>query len=251
MVIPYYKPLGMTPLEAIRQLQSDRPELHDIPITYAGRLDPMAEGLLLLLTAEDIRKKDAFLALPKTYEATVLFGFGTDTYDILGFPKLGKPKEIGRDEIEKALKQLYGSHSLPYPPYSSKPVNGKPLWYMARGGNLDKISIPTREMNVLSITLLEVLAVKPNQLKQEVERRINKVRGDFRQSETKEYWSRLLDSIPGSDDLMMAKIRFEVASGTYIRSLTHLIGQSLSTEATLFALKRTAIGKYLASSDKP
>ena len=53
-IIPYYKPLGLTPLQAIHKLTTERPELKQFPITYAGRLDPMAEGLLLLLVGDGL-----------------------------------------------------------------------------------------------------------------------------------------------------------------------------------------------------
>ena len=40
------------------------------------------------------------------------------------------------------------------------------------------------------------------------------------------------------------QLRTRVSSGTYIRSLTHDIGQKLGTGAYLSALQRTKIGEY-------
>ena len=83
-VLPVYKNAGETPLECLERVRKQHPEFIHMPITYAGRLDPMAEGVLLLLIGDECMKKDEYLNLPKEYEVTVLFGFATDTYDLLG-----------------------------------------------------------------------------------------------------------------------------------------------------------------------
>ena len=40
---------GQTPLQALDELRIARPELAEVSLTYAGRLDPMASGKLLVL----------------------------------------------------------------------------------------------------------------------------------------------------------------------------------------------------------
>jgi len=57
------------------------------PLTYAGRLDPMAEGVLIILVGDECKKKQKYLGLDKEYEIEVLFGLETDTQDILGVIK--------------------------------------------------------------------------------------------------------------------------------------------------------------------
>ena len=83
-VLNIYKPVGISPLDAIKLLQEKFPEYKDVSITYAGRLDPMAEGVLILLTGKEVHKVKEYMKLDKEYEAEILFGFETDTYDILG-----------------------------------------------------------------------------------------------------------------------------------------------------------------------
>ena len=53
-------------------------------MTYAGRLDPMASGLLIVLAGEETKNKEKYLNLDKEYLFEVLFGFKTVTYDFLG-----------------------------------------------------------------------------------------------------------------------------------------------------------------------
>ncbi|MBP6060753.1 MAG: hypothetical protein KA515_01980, partial [Candidatus Pacebacteria bacterium] len=75
---------GETPLSALERFRAKNKGYKDLPITYAGRLDPMASGVLVLLAGEKTKEKDKYLFLDKEYEFEVLFGFATDTYDILG-----------------------------------------------------------------------------------------------------------------------------------------------------------------------
>lgn len=82
--ITTYKALGQTPLECLEELRVSRPDLADLPLTYAGRLDPLACGLLIVLAGEECKNKDQYLGLDKTYEFEMLVGFATDTYDLLG-----------------------------------------------------------------------------------------------------------------------------------------------------------------------
>src|SRR3982750_279229 len=82
-IIKLYKRLGETPLECIERFRLEKPEYATTNMTYLGRLDPMAEGLLLVL-AGNTRDKKKYLEWDKTYEFEVLWGFASDTYDILG-----------------------------------------------------------------------------------------------------------------------------------------------------------------------
>jgi tRNA U55 pseudouridine synthase TruB len=45
MVIHAYKERGETPLDVIKRLKNENGDLKHTPMTYAGRLDPLAEGL--------------------------------------------------------------------------------------------------------------------------------------------------------------------------------------------------------------
>ncbi|MEK7130743.1 MAG: pseudouridine synthase, partial [Patescibacteria group bacterium] len=132
-VFNIHKPLGISPLDTIKTLKENHPELKDEKMTYAGRLDPMAEGVLLILAGKAVHKKEKYLKLDKEYEGEILFGFETDTYDILGLSKRKKqPTSI--TVLDGIIKNLEGEISLPLPPYSSYKIKGKPLFQWAREG---------------------------------------------------------------------------------------------------------------------
>ena len=64
-VIVLNKKEGQTPLQTLQLFRRKNKKYKDSKITYAGRLDPMASGLLLLLVDEKIKDKEVFLGLDK------------------------------------------------------------------------------------------------------------------------------------------------------------------------------------------
>ncbi|MBU0611874.1 hypothetical protein KKB58_00360, partial [Patescibacteria group bacterium] len=135
-VILLNKKEGETPLEALENFRKKNIEYKNLPMTYAGRLDPMASGLLIILAGEEVKKKKKYLLLPKKYEFSVLFGFATDTHDILGKIVREGEYDISNEELKKLLennlKHFTRKFTQKYPMYSSKTVKGKPLFQYAR-----------------------------------------------------------------------------------------------------------------------
>ena len=97
-VLKLNKKPGETPLECLNRFKVDNPEYEGEKMTYAGRLDPLASGVLLVLVGEECKKKEKYLGLDKEYELTILFGFSTDSHDVLGLiedKKEGAGKAFG------------------------------------------------------------------------------------------------------------------------------------------------------------
>ena len=151
-ILTIYKPIGKTPLDMIHTLKKNKPHLKTTKMSYAGRLDPMAHGLLIILTDEDCFNQHLYHNLDKTYECELLIGISTDTYDILG--KITNNKKnlfnLPVDKVISTITSLKGSMDQPYPPYSSQRVSGKPLWYYAKHNLLNTITIPSKIINILS-----------------------------------------------------------------------------------------------------
>jgi len=245
------KKQGETPLEALgrfRKKNKQNKKYKDIKMTYAGRLDPMASGLLLILAGEEIKQKEKYLVLGKEYEFEVLFGFITDTYDILGkvvhsniLTNIGM-KDLGRN-VKKNLKFFTGKFEQTYPIYSSKTVKGKPLFEYARGG--EEVEVPTREVNVRSLKLLGIRTISSKQLLKNIEKRIGLVRGDFRQKEILQIWQREL-SATKQQKFFIGSFKIKCSSGTYVRGIANDLGKKISIPALAYSIKRTKIGKWTA-----
>ena len=56
-IIVINKKEGETPLEALEDFRRKNKEYKDVKMTYAGRLDPLVSGLLLVLAGDEVREK--------------------------------------------------------------------------------------------------------------------------------------------------------------------------------------------------
>jgi len=127
-VVNIYKNIGETPRERLERLREQRRDLRNEVLSYAGRLDPMAEGVLLCLVGSANSRREAYLDMSKEYVLDVLFGFSTDTYDVLGkVVETGDTATIKRTALLPLIQSYRGDVSQEYPPYSSKTVEGKSL----------------------------------------------------------------------------------------------------------------------------
>ncbi|MDQ5953025.1 MAG: tRNA pseudouridine55 synthase [Patescibacteria group bacterium] len=230
------KKLGETPLEALNRLRFEHPEYEGLKMTYAGRLDPMAEGELLVLLGEECKNKDAYNNLDKEYEFEMLFGFKTDTYDLLGISTPYQDFNFSdiKSNLAENLNSFLGKRIQKYPPYSSKTVGGVPLFQKTKDG--EEFELPEREVEVYEISFLGFREMKGSDLLEEIKRRISLVNGDFRQEEIVKKWEGNMQGREG-EDFLIAKASMKCSSGTYVRSLVN----ELSYPATTFSIKRTKI----------
>jgi tRNA pseudouridine55 synthase len=255
-IINIYKYLGETPLEAINRLKVLLPEYGDKKLSYAGRLDPLAEGVLLLTTGQASVNKDEYLDLPKTYEVGILLGASTDTFDTLGLvtdpsaEDITYPKHIVATQAKEMIKKLLELPALPYPVYSSKPVNGKPLFQWAKEGRLSEIEIPLQPGKAKAIKYIGAQTISASMLHERIKKQIEKVNGDFRQKEILERWVTFFDFLSknavaeGSHGFQIITLKVECESGVYMRSLAHQFGVLLGLPALAFSIIRTSVGDY-------
>ncbi len=241
---------GETPLEALEVFRIKKKIGKDVPMTYAGRLDPMASGLMILLAGEECKQKEKYLGLDKEYEFEVLFGFATDTYDILGKVnnkadpaslKFRRVNELNK-LIKKNLKFFKGKFMQKYPMYSSKTVAGKQLHEYARSG--EEVETPEHEVSVKSLKFLKIRKISSKTLLNNIEKRIAKVDGDFRQKEILKIWKRELGAEKMPKHFFCASFSARVSSGTYIRTLSNDLGEKIGIPVLAYSIKRTKVGKF-------
>lgn len=243
-VVPTYKPEGLTPLQLIDQFRKQFPQYETVKISPAGRLDPMAEGLMLLLIGDANKKRQEFLPLPKTYEFSILFGVTTDTFDVLGeitatdFPY---QEDQLKQSVEDVIPTFRGKKQQTYPPYSSKPVNGKPLFAWARENALKGLELPRKEIEIFELSAIAWEERSLTNLQDEIVHRIEKVSGDFRQAEILRSWQNLSQR---PQTLLLLSCKATVSSGTYIRGLCHELGQVVGVGGLAYTINRTQIGDY-------
>ncbi len=243
-IIVIKKKEGETPLEALGVFRRKHPLYQSVPLTYAGRLDPMASGLLIVLAGEECKNKEKYLNLDKQYEFEVLFGFSTDTHDILGkviesADGFFWDKKALMEIVKNKIKQFKGPYEQSYPLYSSKTVLGKQLWQYAREGT--EVEPPHKSVQIKKIEVLGMRQISATVLQKNIIKRIHKVHGDFRQAEIIQKWEEVLNN---KNSYFIAKCRVECSSGTYVRVIAHALGEKVGAPALAYRIERTRIGKY-------
>ena len=196
-VIILDKPAGWTSHDVVNRM---RRILGQRSVGHLGTLDPLATGVLPLVTGSLTRLAQFYTASEKTYEGVIRFGFATNTYDADGDP-IGEPRTFSPslDELQRLATQFVGLIDQVPPPFSAKKIHGVPAYKMAR----------KQQEVVLKAVQVEI----------------------------KEF---VILSIEGG----CAHFRARVASGTYMRSVAHEMGQRLGCGAHLGSLRRTAVAEF-------
>src|ERR1700680_3348777 len=124
------KPAGLTSHDVVNRV---RRILGQRSVGHLGTLDPLATGVLPLVTGSLTRLAQFYTTSQKTYEGVVRFGFATDTYDADGEPS-SPPQAVNlqfHQESEWAARFRGVIEQMP-PPFSAKKVHGVPAYKLAR-----------------------------------------------------------------------------------------------------------------------
>jgi tRNA pseudouridine55 synthase len=211
-VIIVDKPAGWTSHDVVARV---RRILQQRSVGHLGTLDPLATGVLPLVTGSLTRLAQFYLSSEKTYEGVIRFGFATNTYDADGEP-VGESSGENRvgiaapggpavnllldlSEVQKLAGGFLGQIEQTPPPFSAKKINGIPAYKLAR-----------KQKEV-------VLKAVPVEIKEFF---ITSVNGEH------------------------AHFRARVSSGTYMRSIAHEMGQLLGCGAHLASLRRTSVAEF-------
>jgi len=233
------KPVGPTAAQALVALRESDSCLRGVKLGHAGRLDPMAEGLLTVLVGEENRAVHSLREQSKTYELDVLLGLSSDSFDALGM--LSDPVDTSLDapSVALACSRFEGDYLQAYPPFSQARVGGVSLIASSRAGVAVERPVAPRSIHAIAL-----LGVGPIDLASASERalpRIALVRGDFRQEAISARWRALAAERPDAS-LTVASLRVRCSAGTYMRSLAHDLGAALGFPALAWRIRRTEAG---------
>ena len=248
------KYVGETPLMALLRWKQANPAYKDMLVSYAGRLDPMAEGKLLVLIGEECKRQKDYTNLDKEYEVEVLLDVGSDTGDALGLVEYAdKETKVESSALDTILRAEIGAHMRAYPQFSSKTVNGKPLFLHALEGTIGDIDIPKHEERIYGIHVQKISSISSDILATRVNEFLAKVPksdepskmlgADFRVDAVRASWERLFAEA-GQRTFISLQLRVSCGPGTYMRSLAGRIGETFGTRGLALSINRTKIGKY-------
>ena len=242
-VLKIYKPIGKTPLDMIHFIKDNYTQFKDSKMSYAGRLDPMAHGLLIILTDEDCKNQHMYHNLDKSYTFELLIGVSTDTYDILGLitQNCKKHFNLNMDLTIKTIKGFEGKQKQYYPPFSSQRINGKPLWYYAKNNLMHKVIVPSKNITIENIQFLLLKNICKNEILDKLKLSIKDLgnTNNFRQEQILKSWNHLSDI-----NYYSITLSADVTSGTYIRTLCNDIGNKLNIPCLALDIYRDRIHNY-------
>ncbi len=252
------KAVGETPLSCVEAWREKHPAYAGVSLAYAGRLDPMASGKLLVLIGEECKHQERYHGLDKEYTVRVLFGVSSDSGDVLGLVRESGAREVPEPALRTVLTALRGDISLPYPIFSYRTVHGKPLHTWAVEGKLHEIAIPTKHSTIyhLELKCLDTLTradlVALAREKVESIPRVTDPRkalgNDFRRPQVRTAWDSIAIGKNAEDCFSVATISCIASSGTYMRSLAEEIGRKLNTQALALSIHRDTIGHFNSTS---
>jgi tRNA U55 pseudouridine synthase TruB len=219
MIIDYKKNIGESMLSVVDRFKKEYMLDKNEKVAFAGRLDPIAFGIVRLLSGIDRMCMDLMCTHDKIYTFDVIEGFNTDTYDILGLVNNICEYKENIFHTEKIIEQEY-------PIYSSKTVdiNGRMvrLWDAAKNNMLENIKIPTKEVKIYYVKKISDKLVESEDLYNIIENIINTVHGDFRQKEILDKWKEVL--LNNKKTYKINHYETKISSGGYVRSIAHSMG---------------------------
>ena len=125
-------------------------------IGHTGTLDPMAEGVLVLLIGQATKLQQRAQTHRKIYETVIQFGAQTDTGDAWGTViRTAEVPPLTPEAIQQVLHSLLGRVEQIPPAYSAVKVRGRPLYWWTRQGQRQTAPSRTIEIEALEWIGLE------------------------------------------------------------------------------------------------
>ncbi len=144
------KPGGMTSHDVVAAI---RRRFRIKKVGHGGTLDPMATGLLVILTGKGTKLSNIVMGSDKTYEGAMTMGIATTTQDAEGDTTAERPFA---GVTEAAVRERFGAWTgdvMQTPPMvSAIKKDGVPLYKMARKGK--EVEREPRLIHVYDFSLL-------------------------------------------------------------------------------------------------
>lgn len=144
------KPSGPTSFDCVQQIKRI---LHERRVGHCGTLDPLAQGVLVMLFGSSTKRQQEFLDMDKQYWFRAEFGRWSESGDRTGksienvfFP------EISRGDLERVVRSFIGWQWQIPPKFSAIKFQGKRLYEWARRGVA--VPLPPRRIQITAFEIL-------------------------------------------------------------------------------------------------
>lgn len=148
------KPIGWTSSDVVRRIKFKlrHKGFRKIKVGHAGTLDPLATGVLLVCIGKATKQVESLQAGEKEYEAELMLGATTPSFDMEHPVDKTYPTEhITRELTEQALERLKGERLQSPPIYSAKKIEGVRAYELARAG--EDVAVRKALINIYELEL--------------------------------------------------------------------------------------------------
>lgn len=234
-ILPIWQPVGhSTHIIATKIAQKI-----GVKTSHTGTLDPMAQGVIIILLDDYRTQKYELAKWLKTYTFDLVLGIETDTYDGMGLIT-NTDFDFELQQVGDVINNFNGKYTQTVPPYSAIKVKGKPLHYYARNNLLATIELPKRSGEIIKINLKNSKTISAQKYLEIIINNIKKVEGDFRQEQIIKCWKNT--KMPQKINVLTIEV--QMTKGLYVRSLAQDIANSLGNVGFANNIVRTKNGKY-------
>ena len=151
-VLVLHKPKGPTSTACLNKIKK---RFKPRKIGHAGTLDPLAEGVLIVLLGQATKLAPYLVEGKKTYRGSLRLGLITDTYDITGRVEAELPWDnIGEDDIVREIGDWKNLQNQEVPPVSAAKYKGKPLYALKRAGQ--KVPLKTKPIKIFEAQITDI-----------------------------------------------------------------------------------------------
>ena len=250
MILKLWKPYGITSVRFLKRYQQNNCNIDKI--TCVGRLDPLAQGLLLVLTNEHTKDMKKYLSTNKIYKFDMILGISTESHDCLS--KIDNIQNSNGSFFDKnllltKLNEFISTYKIQkFPLVSSFVVKHdsikKPLWWFYTNGYKD-IPLPEKEIKIYNSSVIAIKTEKGDVLSKKFIQKIECINDSCLQKDLKtevviEQWKNFSE-IKKQDEFVVVSMELNVSSGFYIRRFCHDFGQFINTGGIAFDITRTEL----------
>lgn len=237
-VITDYKPIGITCGDFIKKYT-------DKDIAYVGRLDPMAHGLITILTGKDVKNMEVYQKKAKIYKFKIIMGMNTDTDDILGIHVIdNKEDQTNLETVIEFINSFPNEYNQKYHSFSSFKIakrndagKRKPLWWWTVN-NYHIEEIPEKKVKIYEKKISKIELRDGEEMRAEFLAKISKIEDNkFRKEETILQWKEMDFGYKYNE----ITCTFSVSSGFYIRQFVRDMSDRLNVKMIVTDIERIEI----------
>ena len=226
-----YKEAGITINQFINNV---RLKINKDKIAYAGRLDPMARGMVPILINDECKNMNMYTSRDKIYHVKVIVGIQTDSDDTLGIiQNINHDYDIHR--IVETYSNIFNTNNViinqRFHYFSTKEINKRRR----------SVNIPSyHTVTLYNSSILSVGTLNKDEWVEEINRLISSIDNtkEFRQKEIIDQWN----SIEYTDKIQYIELELNVSSGFFVRQYIRDLSNHINIPLMCYDIHRVSCG---------